>query len=473
MEKRKVGLISFSDGREYVHKDLEQIVRKFEDRIAKKLEETGEIEVIKANEVVWKPSIAKKEGRRLAELGAEVTIFNYAVWAFPHFTVIASKFAPGPFLLFSNINPQYPGMVAMLSAAGSLEQDGTKHYRMWGDIEDPETFRKVMAFIRAGTTLKKLKGLRYGMFGGRPMGMYTAVPNVDLWNKIFGVDVEHIDQYEIVRRSYEVPDDKARKARLWLEEKSKKVHYDGKWLTPEKLELQIKSYYAVREMIDEFELDFVGIKAQMELTENFATMDVTEAFLNDPYDWEGPHEPIVCATEADSDAALTMQILKLIARSPVLFADVRHYVEEEDFIDLCNSGSHPTFFAGRSYDPEENLKKVEFYPESFYFPAGGASVRHIAAPGKVTMARLTRKDGVYRMAIVPGEFLDFGEEKNEEIAKSIQENWPHAFAKIETSIDKFLANYSSNHIHAVYGDYVEELIIFSELAGIDWMLFKD
>ncbi|HIP92353.1 MAG TPA: fucose isomerase, partial [Thermotoga sp.] len=95
MEKMKVGLISFSDGREYVHKNLEQIVRKFEDRIAKKLEETGEIEVIRASEVVWKPSIAKKEGRRLAELGAEVTIFNYAVWAFPHFTVITSKFAPG------------------------------------------------------------------------------------------------------------------------------------------------------------------------------------------------------------------------------------------------------------------------------------------------------------------------------------------------------------------------------------------
>jgi L-fucose isomerase len=33
-------------------------------------------------------------------------------------------------------------------------------------------------------------------------------------------------------------------------------------------------------------------------------MDVTEAFLNDPYDWDGPHEPHVCATEADMDAAL-------------------------------------------------------------------------------------------------------------------------------------------------------------------------
>ena len=58
----------------------------------------------------------------------------------------------------------------------------------------------------------------------------------------------------------------------------------------------------MRELIDEWNLDFCGIKAQPELTNHFATMDVTEAFLNDPYDWDGPKESIVCATEADMDA---------------------------------------------------------------------------------------------------------------------------------------------------------------------------
>lgn len=47
-------------------------------------------------------------------------------------------------------------------------------------------------------------------------------------------------------------------------------------------------------------------------------MDVAEAFLNDPYDWDGPHEPIVAATESDMDGALTMQIFKLLTGFPVL-----------------------------------------------------------------------------------------------------------------------------------------------------------
>ena len=35
--------------------------------------------------------------------------------------------------------------------------------------------------------------------------------------------------------------------------------------------------------------------------------------------------------------------------------------------------------------------------------------------------------------------------------------WPHAFTKLKVSPERFIATYSSNHIHGVYGDYVEEL----------------
>ena len=33
------------------------------------------------------------------------------------------------------------------------------------------------------------------------MGMYTATSGTDSWMKVFGIDTEHIDQWEIVRRS--------------------------------------------------------------------------------------------------------------------------------------------------------------------------------------------------------------------------------------------------------------------------------
>jgi L-fucose isomerase len=71
-----------------------------------------------------------------------------------------------------------------------------------------------------------------------------------------------------------------------------------------------------------------------------------EAFLNDPYDWNEPKETHVCATEADMDGALTMQLMKHLSATPVLFADVRHYHADRDIWDLCNSGQHATFTRG-------------------------------------------------------------------------------------------------------------------------------
>lgn len=470
MRKRKVGIITLSDGREFVHNELLRMNKKFQDRLKKALEDTGEVEVISASDIVWKPSLAKKAGKELMRAEVEVTIFNYAIWCWPHLTVIASLYAPGPYLAYGQINPEYPGMVAFLAAAGALEQVGIIPQRVWGEPEDPLVISKVMKFIRAASAINRLKGERYGMFGGRPMGMYTTVANSDQWMREFGIDVEQIDQYELVMRAEKVPSERKEKARQWLEKMVKEVRYDGKQLTPEILEKQIAIYYAARELIDEYELDFVGFKGQPEMTAHYATMDIAEAFLNDPYDWDGPKEPIITATETDMDGALTMEIFKHISQKPVLFADVRHYFKKENLLDLCNSGQHGTYFAGASMEPEENLKNVILYPENFYFPAGGAAVRHIAAPGRVTLARLARVKDKYIMSIVPGEIVDLPEKKAEELARKVQEEWPHAYVRIDTSMDDFLSYYPCNHIHGVYGEYVDELIHFCKLKNIEYRL---
>ncbi len=471
MKKRKVGILTFSDGRESVHQKLEGLNLEFQEKLAAALEKTGEVEPVTGREIVWTPELAKNEAARLANEGCELTIFNFAVWSFPHLAAIASRFAPGPFLLFSNINPRYPGMVGMLASAGALDQIGALHGRISGDISNEKVLRKVLSFIRAGSTVARLKGETYGLFGGRPMGMYTAVANTDQWMRLFGIDVEHIDQYEIIRRAGEVPEDEVEVAFSWLSGKVGKIRYDGKQLTPGKLKLQIRSYIAVREIVREKRLSFLGIKGQPELTDHFVTMDVTEAFLNDPYDWNGPKETIVTATEADMDGALTMEILKHITGAPILFADLRHYDKKHGVFDLCNSGNHPTYFAGHSYDPDVNLPKVEFYPQGFYFPAGGASVRHIAASGKVTLARLARRNGEYWLAIVPGEFIELSKEEAEEKAEATQIEWPHAFTRFGIGPEEFLAEYDSNHIHAAYGDWVEELIWVAKMLQIPYRLF--
>jgi len=470
MRKIKVGILTFSDGRDYIHKNLEALNRRYQEGLAAALTKAG-VEVVPGREIIWNQKVAQAEGRRLTEAGCDLTICNYAIWCYPHLTAVATAFAPGPFLLFCNVHPSEPGMVGMLAAAGTLAQVGRPHARVWGRIGEQAVLAKVMAFIRAAGALSLLKGQTYGLFGGRPLGMYTAVSNLDQWQKMFGLDVEHIEQEDVVRYAKKADAKRVERALGWLEKRVGHIAYDGKGLTPEKLKLQIRAYYAYRRIIAERGLDFVGTKAHGDLTDTFVTVDIAEAFLNDPYDWDGPHEPIVAATEADMDGALTMQIFKLITGEPALFSDVRHYDAEDDVWYFSNSGTHATYFAGRSTDPAKNLRHVSFFPEASYYPAGGASVHHFAAPGRVTLARLARRDGRYWLAIVPGEIVRFPRKVMLAKGKTVTPEWPIAFTRLECAADRFLSRFPCNHIHGGYGDWTAELRHIGDLLGIETVVF--
>lgn len=472
MNKPKVGVLTFSDGRKYIHDSLLSLNRRYQDGLVNALGNVGGVEVVAGEEIVWNNQLAVREGRRLAAAGCDLTICNYAIWCYPHLTALATAVAPGPYLMFCNLHPSEPGMVGMLAASGALDQLGRKYHRVWGKIQDPAVLARVVAYVKAGAAISHLKGQTYGLFGGRPLGMYTAISNLDQWQKMFGLDVEHVEQEDVVRYSRKADAAKVDRAFVWLEKHVGQIKYDGKSLTPDKLKLQIRSYYAYRQIIEERRLDFIGTKAHGDLTDTFVTLDVAEAFLNDPYDWDGPHEPIVAATEADMDGALTMQIFKHLTGQPVLFADVRHYDRDDNVWYFSNSGTHATYFAGKSMDPAVNLKHVTFYPEVSYYPAGGASVHHFAAPGEVTLARLARKDGQYWLAIVPAEFVEFPRQVALAKGAMTTPEWPIAFARLRVSPETFLESFPCNHIHGVYGNCVEELTHVARILGIPFTIYS-
>lgn len=462
----RVGVLSFSDGRDFVHRGIAEFVDTVERRIGAACAALGH-EVVLAGEPVTSNEVAVRAARKVAAERPDLTIFNYPVWAFPQFSVHAAHQLPGPLLLFSNIDPTYPGMVGMLAAAGSLDQLGRRHERLWGEVEDAVVGERLAQLVRAASAVRSLEGSTFGRIGGRSMGMYTAVGRTDEWMRRFGIDVEEIDQWEIVRRAELVPASRATAGREWLEKQVEAVHYDGERLTPELLERQIRAYHALQDIIAEWHLDFTGIKGQPELTNHFATTDIAEAFLNDPYDWEGAKAPHMCATEVDMDGALTMQIMHRITGTPVLFADVRHYFPDRDIWDLENSGQHATWFARRSDDPAENLAAVQLLPEEFYFPAGGASVHHLAAPGDITLARLSRLDGRYRLQVTLGRFEQYDAETNEALMHQSTYVWPHAFTRMAAPAEEFLSRFGANHIHAVPGDVTAELDAVGRFLDLD------
>ena len=399
MKLSRIGVAMLGDEREFLHPLLipkcEENLRKVVDIIKRRISEVYRYEkpeIIVGSKIITSIKIAKEVGEELAKAGAEIIIILvYYIWNYPYLVwpFINSVGKDKPILSLSNNEGAYPGNVGLLATDGALRQAGIRSHRIVGDIEDPKIQEKVVNWIMAAEAYASMKGQVYGMYGGHSMGMETGYFHLIPIQRTFGVTSYQIDQLWLVEKMKEVPEEEVEKGFKWLSEMlGDRIRYDGKMLTPENLKKQLRLYLAMKKVNEEYGFDFCGIKGQRELSEYVCITDVAEMLLNDPYDWNGPKEPFVCATEADSFAAITMQILKYISGGlPVLFADVRLYHPDKDLWDFCNSGNHPSWYASRSYDPKENFKKVTFHPAlELYFRAGGASVEFDAAPGDMTLS---------------------------------------------------------------------------------------
>lgn len=206
-----------------------------------------------------------------------------------------------PILLFSTLDPAHAGLIAMLAGAAALDQLGIKNARMWGAIGDDRTLRRIVNHAKVAYVVNKLKGKVLGLFGGRPMGLYTTTSDPSQVYSIFGVDIEHVDQLEIVNRAEKVPLDRIEKAHQWLQRSVSKIDFDQNKLTKEKLGKQIASYIATKEIAREKGFDFLAVKCHPELSGTYCTQCLTQALMNDPYDWDGEKQILPTACEADID----------------------------------------------------------------------------------------------------------------------------------------------------------------------------
>lgn len=163
-----------------------------------------------------------------------------------------------------------------------------------------------------------------------------------------------------------------------------------------------------------------------------------------------------------------MQILKLISGYPSLLFDVRSYDFQNEVFVCCNCGAQPSWYAARSEDPAENLAKVFVEPVIAKYGGNGAHFPYVCAEGEITMARLSRVDGRYRMFIGRGRFVDFEREKMAETCSA----WPHGYVKMDIKPNDFLEVFNSNHAHVVPGDHRESLEIYCKLMDIDVDMVK-
>ncbi|MEE0807513.1 MAG: L-fucose isomerase [Acutalibacteraceae bacterium] len=435
-----------------------------------------------------------------------------------------------------------PGAVYLASVLASHAQKGLPAFGIYGhDVQNadetdiPDDVReKLLRFGRAAVAVATMRGTSYLQIGSICMGIAGSIVNPDFFEEYLGMRVESVDEVEIIRRMEKGIYDKAEyeKALAWTkancpegfdknppelqktaEEKEKdwefvvkmmciiKDLYNGNPNLPAGCEEEMVGHNAIAG----------GFQGQRQWTDFYPNCDFPESMLNSTFDWNGPRETYVLATENDTLNGVSMLFGKLLTNTAQIFADVRTYWsseavkkatgyelegvarESKGFIHLINSGAAcidacgevkdengngvmKPFWEMREEDCQACLKATTWNEADMgYFRGGGFSSRFLTrSEMPVTMMRLNLVKGLGPvMQLVEGWTVNLPDEVSDKLWKRTDYTWPCTwFAPRLTGEGAFKSAYDvmnkwgANHGAISYGHIGADIITLCSMLRI-------
>lgn len=418
------------------------------------LQEAG-LEVLAWDNLVQSEREGVRAARSLEDQGADCILY-YVAWFFESNTVATPAMQVRlPCIVWSEPDPQTLSMIGMGVIRGSLDEVGVSHRFVYRPLE-PETIAEIASYAKAAGALRRLQGARYCQIGGRALSMYTGVTDPAQWKMQFGIEVEHLDQWELALRAEKVSRDRVMAFVDSIRSRFSQIEPDDTVL-----EKSGRVYFALREIFEQGPFEFVGVKCQFEMIDNYVAPCLPIALLND--------ELLVTACEADMNAALSMLVLNSLTGEPAMFSDTSYIDRDRRMLRVLNCGAAPTHFAPEpdavrltncpvemgSVDPETGRHRTQ----------GGACTNFLCRSGTVTLARFARISGRYVLQISEGEIYQPGPDDPTDVWA--YDRWPWAFIQLNADMDRFIQNVRSNHIHISYGSLARHLVDFCELTGVE------
>ena len=386
-----------------------------------------------------------------------------------------------------------PGAVYLASVLATHAQKGLPAFGIYGhevqDCDDttvPEDVKeKLLRFGRAAIAAATMRGKSYLQIGSICMGIGGSIMDTDFIEDYLGMRVESVDEVEIIRRMTEGIYDQAEyeKALAWVKEnciegfdknpehlQKTRDQKDADWEFVTKMMVIIKDLMNGNENLPDTCREervghtaiAAGFQGQRQWTDFYPNCDFPESMLNTSFDWNGPREPYILATENDVLNGLGMLFMKLLTNRPQMFADVRTYwsgdavkrvtgydlegkaADADGIIHLINSGACCLDASGAVKDEngngvmkpwyemtEADMKAVMDnatwnYADLGYFRGGGYSSRfETKCEMPATMIRLNLVKGLGPvMQIVEGWSVALPDDVTDTLWKRTDYTWP-------------------------------------------------
>ena len=437
-----------------------------------------------------------------------------------------------------------PGAVYLASVLATHTQKGLPAFGIYGhdvqDIDDnsipTDVEEKLLRFARSAVAVATMRGKSYLQIGSICMGIGGSIIDSDFLESYFGMRVESVDEVEIIRRMTEGIYDEAeyQKALAWAKEKCK-IGFDknpdfvknSDEVKEEQFEFVVKMAVIIQEMMngcktlpEGCEEEAVGHNAiaagfqgQRQWTDFYPNADFPEAVLNTSFDWNGPREPYILATENDVLNGMGMLFMKLLTNRAQMFADVRTYwsgdaikrvtgygiegkaKEADGVIHLINSGACCLDACGEVKDENGEGVMKPWYEmteadmdavmaattwnpaDNGYFRGGGYSSRFLTrAEMPATMIRLNLVKGLGPvLQIVEGWTVALPDDVSDILWKRTDYTWPCTWfaprcdgkegSPFKTAYE-VMNNWGANHGAISYGHIGADLITMCSMMRI-------
>jgi L-fucose isomerase-like protein len=428
----------------------------------------------------------------------------YVHWAYAPHTVDGVVGKDNPLLLASNFSGTWPGLVALLNTAASLEAVGRRTSRIWTDAPvwkaDERFMERLDAWCKTGkigydtselsgagtisegaaATAERVrseierKRILALMLGDTSMGMINGYFGPRVLSKI-GFAEHKVDQAWLLERAPGVDERRVADAFAFVKDRGVTFHWQEQGaedFTEAATRELLRGYLAALDLAREFEAECLGWQYQLGLLKLLPPSDFAEGLFNSHARPEGDGEVLITATEADQGNLVPMELMKRVLwakglSGAVMFHDVRWGARHEGrFLwVLLNSGSCGAYAFNHDVS---TLAGVHSYRQpAGYFPVPGGTFAGVSLPGAMTWARAwLGADGELTMDLGRGEVVELPEQVREEWWQGTTRQWPFMAADLGCDMETIMAHYMSNHIAVAYGDIFEEMAALAGSLGM-------
>jgi L-fucose/D-arabinose isomerase len=496
------------------------------------------VECVTADTTIGGVAEAATCAEKFARAGVGLSITVTPCWCYGSETMDMDPLIPKAVWGFNGT--ERPGAVYLAAVLAAHNQKGLPAFSIYGqDVQDggdqtiPDDVReKLLRFARAGLAVATLRGKSYLSFGAVSMGIAGSIVDNNFFESYLGMRVETVDMTEFLRRMDECIYDPEEFSRAlgWVKNNCKEGH---EYNPPEKQrsreqkdkdwETVVKMAMIARDTMNGnprlAELGFgeealgrnailAGFQGQRQWTDYQPNGDFLEAILNTSFDWNGPRQPYLVATENDSLNGVCMLFGHLLTNTAQIFSDVRTYWSPAavkrvtghelsgraagGLIHLINSGAcaldatgwqevdgQPAIKPWWSVTDEEAKKCLEattWHPAvTEYFRGGGYSSTFLTRGNMpVTMSRLNLVKGLGPvLQLAEGWTVDLPEDVHHQLDERTNPTWPtHWFVPNLTGQGPFrdvysvMANWGANHGALSYSHIGPDLISLAALLRI-------